>query len=103
MDVDVVEPGLCVLVDLGEVLAGIRTDDDALGDFIGSNELNRLLEVGRGGQLLTQFSREPGIWPDLVSGPQRRSLVPVPANRHLPVAGTLATGPFEGLDDLLIR
>ena len=66
-----VEPGLRVLVDLGEVLAGIRADDDALGDLLRSDELDRLLEVGRRGQLLTQFAREPGVRPDLVGGLQR--------------------------------
>ena len=58
MDVDVVEPGLCVLVDLGEVLAGIRADDDALGDLLRGDELDRLLEVGRRRQLLPQLARE---------------------------------------------
>src|SRR5215216_7868762 len=52
VDVDVVDPGLRVLVDFGKVLAGIRSDDNALGDLLWRDKLNCLLEVGRRGQLL---------------------------------------------------
>src|SRR3954465_8666094 len=103
VDVDVVDPGLRVLVDLGEVLAGIRADDDALGDLLWGDELHRLLEVGRRGQLLTQLAWEPGVRPDLVGSLQRGGFVLVPADRHLSVARTLAAGALEGLDDFLIR
>src|SRR5829696_6285227 len=103
MDVDVVDPGLCVLVNLGEILAGVRSDDDALGDLLRRDELDRLLEVGRRGQLLTQFPREPGVRPDLMGGLQRSSFVLVPADRHLSITWTLATGTFKGLDDFLVR
>src|SRR5918998_3509220 len=96
VDVDVVEPGLGVLVDHGQVLAGIRSDDDALGDLLRGDELNRLLEVGRCGQFLSQLARKPGVRPDLVSGLERSGLVLVPADRHLSKAWTLATSPFEG-------
>src|SRR5215211_8993761 len=96
VDVDVVDPGLCVLVDLGEIPAGIRSDDDALGDLLRRDELDRLLEVGRRGQLLTQLARESGVRPDLMGGLQRGSFVLVPADRHLSIAWTRAAGALEG-------
>src|ERR671916_416560 len=98
VNVDMVEPGLRVLVDLGEVLAGIWSDDDALGDLLRGDELDRLLEVGRRGQLLPQLPGKPGVRPDLVGGLERGGLVLIPADRHLSVAWTLAPGPLEGLD-----
>src|SRR5215203_5623216 len=99
VDVDVVEPGLCVLVDLGEVLASIRADDDALGDLLRGDELDRLLEVGGSGQLLTEFAGEPGVRPDLVGGLERGGLVLVPADCHLSVAWAIsaADGPAAAI------
>src|SRR3954447_22190205 len=101
VDVDMVEAGLLVLVDLLEDRLRVGAAGDALGDVVLGPRLRRLLEVLGQRELLAQRAREAAVRPDLVCVAARLLLVLAPADVHHPDPRLVAAAfGLEVLDDL---
>ena len=75
------------------------TDSVTCSTVSGSVACSKWVQVG---QVLRELTAEPDVGPDLAYGLARRVLVVGPAERELRVAGPVATGALELLEELAV-
>src|SRR5687767_12914890 len=103
VDVDVVEAGVGVLLDLGPVPLGVRSADHQLGHVLRTDQLSGLLEVGGKGQLLAELAGNGAVDPLAVGGLDSLLLVGAPTDVDLPEAGTVPAALLELLHHIRVR
>jgi hypothetical protein len=84
VDVDMVEAGVDVFLNHGDMPLGIWPADNLPGDRILGDQPGRLLEVGRHRQFLVELARNGRVRPNLERRLSAFRLAFCPADRNLP-------------------